>query len=425
MTYQSISEMAKRWNMPTRTIRYYCQIGRIPGAFLTGKTWNIPSDAEQPPRQRNIQIDQAIHVDNRKLNIAIVGGGISGVFAAIRLKEKHPFFHVSIFEKNNKLLRKIYVTGNGRCNFANRGDLKGKYNHESFVLPIINEFSFSKISRYFETLGIHHKFINDLVYPLSETAETVALLLLKKVEELNIEVHVNEKVIDYQDHHLFTEQGSYHFDYLVLAGGGKAAPQLGSDGNLLTMLINHGYRIVDNQPSLCPIKVKENVNLIEGLRAKAQVILLIDDKEVHSEEGEVLFKKDGLSGIVIFNMTHFINQHPSAKKVEICLNFVPQMSNLPKKQYIEYLHPRLANYLLNHHFDIHHTVFTFKSLYDFNVAQVTSGGVSLKEVNNSLISQHEKDIFFIGEMLDVDAVCGGFNIMWALASAEKISNNHF
>jgi len=417
--------MAKQWNMPTRTIRYYCQIGRIPGSFLTGKTWNIPSEAEKPLRQRNIHKTNCINSDDKKLNIVIVGGGISGVFAAIRLKEKHPNFHISIFEKNNKLLRKIYVTGNGRCNFANRGDLKNKYNHESFVLPIINEFSFPKLSRYFETIGIHYKLINDLVYPLSETAETVALLLLKKVEELGIEVHLNEKVIDYQNHHLLTEQGTYNFDYLVFAGGGKAAPQLGSDGNLLTMLNNHGYKIVSNQPSLCPIKVKENVNLIEGLRAKALVTLFIDNKEIHSEDGEVLFKKDGLSGIVIFNMTHFINQYKVSKKIEICLNFAPQISYLSEKEYIEYLHPRLANYLLNHHFDIHHTVFTFKALYDFAVAQVTSGGISLEEVNSFLISKREKDVFFIGEILDVDAVCGGFNIMWALASAEKISNNHF
>ena len=233
------------------------------------------------------------------------------------IKKKHPTYKVSIFEKNNKLLRKIYATGNGRCNFANQGNLKNKYNHEGFVLPIIESFSSFEITQYFERIGIKYKAVNDLLYPLSDTAETVALMLNKKVDQLKIEVHLEESMIDYSSSSLTTSKKTYPFDYLIIASGGKASPQYGSDGNIFSILKKHGYSLIDPKPSLCPIKVKENVNLVEGLRAKVRINLLIDGKLKHQEDGELLFKKDGLSGIAIFNLTHFINMENTQKRIRI------------------------------------------------------------------------------------------------------------
>lgn len=427
MKYLSVSQIAEKWNLSVRSVRNYCEQGQIKGVFLTGKTWNIPSDSQKPIRKKRLEKKNLSFdvMDHRELDIVIVGGGISGVFAAIRLKEKHPYYHVSIFEKNNKLLKKIYATGNGKCNFGNSGSLIGKYNHEDFVLPIINQFPFKTISGYLHELGIESKMVGELAYPYSETAETVANKLLKRVQECRIDVHLEESVTNYRDNQLLTSKGTYHYDALIISCGGKAAPQLGSDGNLFSLLHNHHYHLIESHPSLCPIKVKEDVRSIEGLRAKVNVTLLLDQKNIHQEDGELLFKKDGLSGMVIFNLTHYLNMQKSYKIANICVDFAPKVSIIAPSNYANYLHPRLAKYLIDHHQDIHHCVFTFKDFYDYVNAQVTSGGVSIDEVNSFLQSNHEKDIYFTGEVLDVDAVCGGFNIMWALASAEKVSNNHF
>ena len=350
--------------------------------------------------------------------ISIVGGGISGTFAAIRIKERHPDYLVSIYEHNDKLLKKIYATGNGKCNFANKGSLYDKYHNEEFALKIINEFNEQQIVNCFNNYGIKSKAINDLIYPYSESAETVALKLLDKVESLNIDVHLNTEVLDYKNNQLETSRGSFGYDVLIISVGGTSSPKLGSNGAFWPILKGHGYEIVPNQPSLCPIKVKENTKIVEGLRAKVTASVYADNKLIHAEEGELLFKKDGLSGMVIFNLTHYIvrlNNH----RITIHLDFAKDMDG----DAYSLVHPRIAKYLKDNHLDIHNTIYTFKSLYDFDYSQVTSGGIDIKELNDDLSSKKEKDVHFIGEIIDVDAICGGYNIMFALASAEKVAKS--
>ena len=351
--------------------------------------------------------------------VAIIGGGISGCFAAIRIKESHPDYLVSIFEHNDKLLKKIYATGNGKCNFANTGELKDKYNHEDFVLPIINEFNANDIIRYFESIGIKTKTIGDLVYPYSESAETVANHLLKRIKELNIDVHLNEQVLDYTNGQLQTVSDTFSYEIIIISVGGKSSPNLGSNGLLHETLTKHGYSFKETHPSLCPIKVKENTKLVEGLRSKVTASLYRDNKLIHKEDGELLFKKDGLSGMVIFNLTHYINRLDNKKNIYINIDFAKDKEG----EYDSLVHPKLAKYLLDNKLDIHNTRFTFKDFYGYENSQVTSGGLLLTELNKDLSSKKEKNIYFIGEVIDVDAVCGGYNIMWALASAEKVNKS--
>ena len=115
------------------------------------------------------------------MKIGIIGGGISGCFLAIKIKEAHKDYQVEIIEHNDKLLKKIYATGNGKCNFANSGDLKNKYNNEDFVLPILNEYGYKEISNYFTSIGIENCLEGNLAYPVSKSANTVAYFLLKNV----------------------------------------------------------------------------------------------------------------------------------------------------------------------------------------------------------------------------------------------------
>lgn len=349
--------------------------------------------------------------------VFILGGGISGVFAGIRIKECHPSYEVEIFESNDKLLKKIYATGNGKCNFASSGSLTNKYNNELFALNIINQYPSKEIVHYFDSIGVKSKSIGDLYYPYSESAETVANKLLEKVRELGIKVHLSIKVIDYKNNQLQTDRGTFPYDALIISIGGKSSPKLGSNGLFWPNLIKHGYKIKEASPSLCPIRTKENTKMVEGLRHKVKASLYQNNKLIHIEDGELLFKKDGLSGIVIFNLTHYINRLDDKKNITIHIDFAPNMEG----NYDSLLNPKLSSYLLNNKLDIHNSIFTFKDFYGFDNSQVTSGGILVNELNDDLSSKLEKDIYFIGEVVNIDAICGGYNMMWAFASAERVN----
>ena len=359
------------------------------------------------------------------MKIGIIGGGASGTFVAIRIKELNPSFDVTIIERNDKLMKKIAVTGNGRCNYANLGSLEGKYNNP-FANQIINNLKPTELVDLFEGYGIHPTKIDNLVFPISLSAQTVILMLNKRLEELDINICLNEKVLDYQVNNdqciLKTDKQTHVFDKLVFSCGGKAYPQMGTDGSLFDVLKQHGYQIEALSPSLSPIKVKENVKKISGQRVKCLVSLLYKDKLYYAEEGEVLFKDDGLSGIVMLNMSQKINELADKKAVKIVLDLVPNNKVKPN-QYLEFVHPKVASYLTDNNLSINRLVFTFKNFYDFNIAEVSHGGVSLKDITSGLQSKKENKVFFTGEVLDIDGMCGGYNLMFAFASAETVAKS--
>ena len=357
------------------------------------------------------------------MRIGIIGGGASGTFAAIRIKELNPSFDVTIIERNDKLMKKVAVTGNGRCNYANLGSLENKYNNK-FANQIINNLKPTEIVEIFERYGIHPTYIDNLVYPISLSAQTVVLMLNKRLEELGVKICLNEKVIDYQINGnqclLKTDKQTHAFDKIVFSCGGKAYPQLGTDGSLFDVLRQHGYQIETLSPSLSPIKVKENTKKVSGQRVKCLVSLLYKDKLHYSEEGEVLFKDDGLSGIVMLNMSQKINELADKKAVKIVLDLAPNNKVKPN-QYLEFVHPKVAAYLTENNLSINAFTFTFKNFYDFNIAEVSHGGVSLNDIDCNLSSKKEKSVFFTGEVLYIDGMCGGFNLMFAFASAETVA----
>ena len=359
------------------------------------------------------------------MRIGIVGGGASGCFLAIRLKELNPSFSVTIIERNDKLMKKIAVTGNGRCNYANLGDLKGKYNNDEFANKIINNLPPYHLVNQFDEYGIHPTLMDDLVYPVSLSAQTVMLMLEKRLNELGVKVCLNEDVLDYQkkdnSYALKTSLSTHVFDILVFTSGGKAYPQLGTNGAIIELMRQHGYEIETLSPSLCPIKVKENTKKVSGQRVKCHVSLINDNRLFYEEDGEVLFKDDGLSGIVILNMSTKINSLKDKSKVKIALDLASGPNNIKEADYEQYVHPKVAAYLRDNRLNIHNISFTFKAFYDYNIAEVSHGGIVINQVTDSLESKKEKGLYFAGEILDVDGMCGGYNLMFAFASAETVA----
>ena len=368
------------------------------------------------------------------MKCVIIGAGASGVAAAINIKRKYPNDEVIIIEHSDRPLRKILATGNGRCNLGNaKLDIK-QYNHPD----LMGLFSYKDYIEYVESYGFKTKTIGDLVYPYSESAQTVRNQLLKELEKNHVKIDLEEDFVDYEvvkdGVKVKTNKSTYNADKLIIATGGKSTKGLGNDGSIYAILKKHGYEIAPLRPGLVPIKTKENTKLVDGLRAKANVSLLENGKKVFNEDGEVLFKKDGLSGIVIFNASNHIKN--PLFKYEIVLNLLPDFNGelqgnhqqfLDKSKFLEeYFAPKLADYLLsrisdkNYVKDLQNLTFTFKDFYDFENSQITIGGVRIEDMKPNFESKKESNVHFVGEVLDMHGPCGGYNLTWAFICGQKL-----
>ena len=367
------------------------------------------------------------------MKILIVGAGASGVVAAIRYKRNHPSDDVLIIEHLDSPLKKLLATGNGRCNLGNSKLDINNYSHPEFVKEVLKGYSYEE---FFDSVSIKTKLIDELAYPVSESAVSVRNALLNELERLGVEISLEEKLIDYKVEEkikAITNKRVHVVDKLFLSGALNSSKNLGSDGSVLSLLREHGYQIKEPLPGLCPIITKEDTKLVDGIRNKSKVSLYQNGKLIHEEKGEVLFKKNGLSGIVIYNASSLIAR--SEKKADkIVLDLLPDYTLEEIQNYCKshtfngflqgFFNPKLAQYLLKKFPDqkvllanIKHLEYTFKDFYGFDFSQVSVGGIKIDEIKDSLESKKEKGVYLIGELLDIDGPCGAYNLTWAFASA--------
>ena len=369
------------------------------------------------------------------MKVIIVGAGASGVVAAINYKRNHECDDVLIIEHLEQPLKKILASGNGKCNLGNSKIDFSLYNNPEFAKQIIDGYDYKE---FFKSINIETKLNGDLAYPVSESAVSVKEALLLEGEKRGVKFSYGESLIDYsvnEQIEVVTNKRKIVADKLILAGGLKSSPKLGSDGSVLDVLAKHGYKIKTPQPGLSPLFTKEKTRNIDGVRVKADVSLVSDGKLARTENGEVLFKEHGLSGIVIFNTMSLISRRPE-KSHKIYLDLLPDFSEEYLKKYrnshkfsellLAFLNPKIASYLKDRFpnedqlfASLKHLEFTFDKSYGFDYSQVSIGGVLVSEVNGSLMSKHENNVFIIGELLDIDGPCGGYNLTWAFASAIK------
>ena len=389
--------------------------------------------------------------------VVIVGGGASGLTAAITAARNGK--DVTLIERNNKCGKKILITGNGRCNFWNTDENLSHFHssNSNLLKEFITDERKNSILKFFDSLGLAYKTKNGYYYPFSNQAFTIENALLSECKKLNIKI-INditvEKIIKEDCFIINPDKENIKAKNIIIATGSKAAPKTGSDGLGYEISKSLGHNIITPLPSLVQLKADEPYfKNWSGIRTDVKVNLLINHKYIKSETGEIQLTNYGLSGICIFNLSgeaaKALNQN---KNVIISINFIPFASNpkiflqtLNKNSYHKtisellegILHYKLVDIILKKtHLkrDLLLNTLTdnelnnlIKTLTDFQIeildthtldhAQVCSGGIPLTEINSkTLESLKVKNLYFTGEIIDIDGDCGGYNLGWAWMS---------
>ena len=267
------------------------------------------------------------------MKIIVVGGGCSGVVAAINAKNKDN--EVVILERNNTLLKKLLLTGNGRCNYFN--EIYSIDNYHSNNMDLVNDFISDKnitmSKEFFDNLGIVPKIKNGYYYPYSNQAVSIKDILVNEVNRLGIKVIYDTYVEDIEKEDKFiikTNNEEYICDKLILSTGSFAYPKTGSDGHGYSILEKLGHTIIKPVPAL--VQLNANSKYLkdwDGVRSDVYLELFEDGEYLTKEEGEIQFTNYGISGICTFNLSHFISRGlEENKKYVVKINFVQFIKTL-------------------------------------------------------------------------------------------------
>ncbi len=379
--------------------------------------------------------------------IAIIGGGASGLITAIIAKTKEN--EVVILEKNSQLGKKLLLTGNGKCNFWNEDQNLSHY-HSLENVPLehwLTEERQKEVLSFFQNLGIIWKTKNGWYYPFSNQAISIRNALEEKVRQVGVQIDNDFLVEDIKiEKNLFvinTKKESMTFDVVVLATGSKAYPKTGSTGDGYRLASTLGHSIIEPLPSLVPLVLDKKIDA-SGVRTDVKVSIYEDGKFLREEEGELQITDYGLSGICIFLLSRYASIGlANQKKMTLEINFIPflqeeahtWMTNISKNKKISsvldgFLNYKLGNALLKSCHIIpektwenlekekqenlleHLTHFKANiiSALGYENGQICLGGIPLKEVTESFESKLIPNLYFTGELLDLDGDCGGYNL---------------
>ncbi|MCR4998504.1 MAG: aminoacetone oxidase family FAD-binding enzyme [Lachnospiraceae bacterium] len=382
--------------------------------------------------------------------IGIIGGGAAGCMAAITAKRFAPEASVILFEGNDSVGKKILSTGNGRCNFTNSYQDISCYhsNKQSIVENALQAFSYENALQFFSDLGVLAVDREGYYYPMSNQATAIRHALLLEMQRLNIDIRTSARVFGVEDENRFLirlEDESIPVDVCILTTGGKAAPTTGSDGSGLSFAKKLGHQIVPPVPSLVPLACKGHpLKDAAGVRVQATVGVMDPQGALHSDTGELQITKQGISGIPVFQISGVIARMLKEQlSPEISIRFWPLADAHEMRSFIigrmkqgfhspvDIFYGVLPEALITTLFpqmvekdDVEHMIsilmdyrVTISQTMGFGAAQTTSGGVSLTDIIDSTMeSSLHKGLFFAGEILDVDGICGGYNLQWAWSS---------
>lgn len=373
---------------------------------------------------------------------------------------------VTIYEKNDRVGKKILSTGNGKCNFSNEKMSSDCYygSGTALVEKIYRIFGVKETKEFFASLGMQIKEKGGYLYPASGQASTVLDILRYELEKLSVMVHTERQVIGIEVAHegltiLTGDSGKEKFDAVILACGGKAAPKTGSDGQGFLLAEKLGHTIVPTVPALVALRCKEEYyKRVAGVRCEAKLVLYIDGQAACSERGELQWTDYGISGIPVFQLSRRVAYAlRENRSVTIDIDLMPDLTdkgdngldslfweyrwqnqaNQSMEQFVTGLVNKKIGLLLLKLAGMKETekagdisqsrrnkltklfrsfIVTVKGTNSFEQAQVCAGGIDFHEVTDELQSRIVPGLFFAGEILDIDGICGGYNLQWAWSS---------
>ncbi len=399
---------------------------------------------------------------NKKFDVIIVGAGASGLTAGIQAAKSGA--SVLILEHMDKAGKKILVTGNGKCNFTNQKQgiayYRGK--NPAFVLPVLAQFGLQETLYFFETLGILAKNKREgYYYPASGQASSILEVLLMECRRLHVtilyEIGIRSIEKEKKDFLFHTKQGNFQSKTCIIATGGKSAKKTGSDGSGIPYIINFGHKIIDMVPALVQLQGKQTfLKEISGVRIESKVELYIENKKVTEELGELQLTEFGVSGIPVFQVSRYAAYALlHGKSVNVKLNFLPDLNEKQAKELIQQrflfygegktakealvgLFPQKLNVVFLRESGIkekkpasdcskkeleylayktQHFIVDIVGTKNFEESQVTAGGIDTDEIcSKTMESKLVSGLYFAGELIDIDGMCGGYNLQWAWSS---------
>lgn len=400
---------------------------------------------------------------NSKFSVAVIGGGASGLFAAIfaakKAIEKKLNVKISVYESNSRVAKKILATGNGRCNFTNDNILpENFFGERELAFSVYSSFDNVRVKNFFKSIGLLS--VSDSagrVYPMSMQASSVCDSLRFTAESLGVEFITDTKITSIKKKQgCFILNDMYYADRVIIATGGKASPMHGSDGSGYDLLNPFGINITPVYPALSALACKDFPKSLKGVRAKGKITLKGNGKTIAENIGEIQYTDYGLSGIPSMQVSRFAslylasNNSKLAALIDSCPNLSVDelkniffsikknnpnltsqllMSGLMPKKLGEYLlsvcsvkpdiqigklNPAVIEKIVSTIKQMKYTVVSVKGFAD---AQVTCGGVSGDEIDYATLELKKvKGMYVCGEIINVDGDCGGYNLQWAWSS---------
>ncbi|MCV6607514.1 MAG: NAD(P)/FAD-dependent oxidoreductase [Campylobacterales bacterium] len=389
------------------------------------------------------------------INLAVIGGGASGLISAIVSARNGA--KVTIFEQNNKLGKRILATGNGRCNISNQKiSFSNFYSSDLTVVKnLLSKFSTKDCIDFFRSIDLEIvEGDNSKLFPMSLQASSVVDLLEFECHRLEVNVLLDTPVKSIKKEKQGFTVNNKKFDKVVLATGGLSASHLGSGEGGYEIARSLGHTIRPTYPSLVQLISKESTKTSSGVKVVGNIRVLIDNQEKTSKTGDILFTDYGISGSAILDVSRIASKALfHNEKVEVVINLLPNFSKEKLKNFLQSRVDRSKNQelsiwlegILNKKLiktvlkqtgfekkkvsdlktkDIQTLIFAIQNIKltitdtkGFKNSEVTAGGVSTKEINpKTFESKIVKDLYIVGETLDVDGDCGGYNLHFAWGS---------
>ncbi len=391
--------------------------------------------------------------------LAIIGAGASGLSAAIEAQKANPHIQTVIFERMQKVGKKILATGNGRCNFTNN-DLSPEhfYGEASFLEKILGS-NLSATKDFFYHLGVLSYEEDGRIYPRSQQAATIKDALLKNIESTDTEIKTDCHISQIQKLKNGFDINGERFDAVILCGGGKASSAHGSDGSCFKIAESFGHTLMPLYPALCGLVTSDkDLNLLKGVRAECKAELYSANTFLGSEIGEIQFTDKAVSGIPIMNLSHLcenkkdlkikldlcpeIDENTLFNHIKGCINNSPDIefetvlngivnlklgfavinrSNIKPQTKCKVLKEIQINEVIK---QLKNFKINIKSSKGFENAQVTKGGIKTNEVSPfTMMSKNTEGLFLCGEILDIHGDCGGYNLHLAFTTGRIAGNS--